>query len=98
MRAFWANFFPLRAHSDTVQTYCLLPFHAEPDRPWPEGLWSGRRDSNPRPIAWEAIALPLRHSRIHCKTMIPLHVGKVKLRRLLFTSDMNDEALVSRVE
>ena len=26
--------------------------------------WSGRRDSNPRPIAWEAIALPLRHSRV----------------------------------
>ncbi len=26
---------------------------------------SGRRDSNPRPIAWEAIALPLRHSRMY---------------------------------
>jgi hypothetical protein len=26
-------------------------------------LWSGRRDSNPQPSAWEADALPLRHSR-----------------------------------
>jgi hypothetical protein len=31
---------------------------------WPGVSWSGRRDSNPRPIAWEAIALPLRHSRV----------------------------------
>jgi hypothetical protein len=28
------------------------------------GRKSGRRDSNPQPIAWEAIALPLRHSRV----------------------------------
>ena len=42
------------------------------------GPWSGRRDSNPRPIAWEAIALPLRHSRVQCIPMIPLQVGKVK--------------------
>jgi hypothetical protein len=26
-------------------------------------VWSGRRDSNPQPSAWEADALPLRHSR-----------------------------------
>ena len=25
--------------------------------------WSGRRDSNPQPSAWEADALPLRHTR-----------------------------------
>gem|GEM_PF-6305514 len=27
--------------------------------------WSGKRDSNPQPSAWEADALPLRHSRIY---------------------------------
>ena len=27
------------------------------------GRWSGRRDSNPRPSAWEADALPLSYSR-----------------------------------
>ena len=26
--------------------------------------WSGRRDSDPRPSAWEADALPLSYSRI----------------------------------
>ena len=26
--------------------------------------WSGRRDSNPRPSAWEADALPLSYTRI----------------------------------
>ena len=26
-------------------------------------VWSGRRDSNPQPSAWEADALPLRHTR-----------------------------------
>src|SRR5215212_7044704 len=28
-----------------------------------EEIWSGRRDSNPQPSAWEADALPLRHTR-----------------------------------
>ncbi len=28
-----------------------------------EENWSGRRDSNPQPSAWEADALPLRHTR-----------------------------------
>ncbi len=27
-------------------------------------VWSGKRDSNPQPSAWEADALPLRHSRV----------------------------------
>jgi hypothetical protein len=29
----------------------------------PQTWWSERRDSNPQPPAWEAGALPLRHSR-----------------------------------
>ena len=29
----------------------------------PRETWSGRRDSNPQPSAWEADALPLRHTR-----------------------------------
>src|ERR1700690_215920 len=28
--------------------------------------WSGKRDSNPRPSAWKADALPLSYSRTHC--------------------------------
>ena len=31
--------------------------------PWPGPRWSGRRDSNPRPSAWKADALPLSYSR-----------------------------------
>jgi hypothetical protein len=27
-------------------------------------LWSGRRGSNPRPTAWEAVTLPLSYSRL----------------------------------
>ena len=30
---------------------------------WRKEIWSGRRDSNPQPSAWEADALPLRHTR-----------------------------------
>jgi hypothetical protein len=30
---------------------------------WCKEIWSGRRDSNPQPSAWEADALPLRHTR-----------------------------------
>lgn len=44
-------------------------------------IWSGRRDSNPRPPAWEASALPLSHFRnatiiaiilANCKDLIRL--------------------------
>jgi hypothetical protein len=31
---------------------------------FPKETWSGRRDSNPQPSAWEADALPLRHTRL----------------------------------
>jgi hypothetical protein len=31
-------------------------------------IWSGRRDSNPQPSAWEADALPLRHTRSNGST------------------------------
>ncbi len=31
---------------------------------WPRRLWSGRRDLNPRRLAWEASALPLSYSRL----------------------------------
>src|SRR5215475_10505599 len=33
-----------------------------PERLWSE--WSGKRDSNPRPPAWKAGALPLSYSRV----------------------------------
>ena len=29
-------------------------------------IWSGRRDSNPRPTAWKAVTLPLSYSRLSC--------------------------------
>src|SRR5581483_7349204 len=31
---------------------------------WRLQLWSGRRESNPRPTAWKAVTLPLSYSRI----------------------------------
>src|SRR5208282_1297340 len=39
--------------------YCTL-FRSLPDT---SGLWSGRRESNPRPTAWKAVTLPLSYSR-----------------------------------
>ena len=33
-------------------------------------FWSGRRDSNSRPIAWKAMTLPLSYSRSQSKTPI----------------------------
>ena len=30
----------------------------------PSNLWSGRRESNPRPTAWKAVTLPLSYSRV----------------------------------
>ena len=33
-------------------------------------FWSGRRDSNSRPIAWKAMTLPLSYSRSQSKTSI----------------------------
>ncbi len=40
-----------------------------PGEQWPFNTkWSGRRDSNPQPSAWEADALPLRHSRTAFRT------------------------------
>ena len=32
--------------------------------PRPDNVWSGRRDSNPRPSPWQGDALPLSHFRI----------------------------------
>src|SRR5438552_2620277 len=29
-------------------------------------LWSGRRESSPRPTAWKAVTLPLSYSRSNC--------------------------------
>jgi hypothetical protein len=39
-------------------------------------IWSGRRDLNPRPSAWQADALPLSYSRkepIHPQQVHPVH-------------------------
>src|ERR1041385_7388968 len=38
--------------------------HETSSRRYPvTSLWSGRRDSNPRPTAWKAVTLPLSYSR-----------------------------------
>lgn len=41
--------------------------------------WSGRRDSNPRIMAWEAIAVPLGYARI-ARDIIPAAPQPVKPR------------------
>ena len=38
-------------------------------------LWSGKRDSNPRHLAWEASALPLSYSRTTAKTKMAKPMG-----------------------
>ena len=37
--------------------------------------WSGRRGSNPRPTAWEAVTLPLSYSRLPDRTQYYLRGG-----------------------
>src|SRR5437868_10139261 len=39
---------------------CRLPL---PSRLQNASIWSGRRESNPRPTAWKAVTLPLSYSR-----------------------------------
>ena len=34
-------------------------------------FWSGKRDSNPRPSAWEADTLPLSYSRLNRVVFVP---------------------------
>jgi hypothetical protein len=33
------------------------------EKVWGRGIWSGRRDSNPRPQPWQGYALPLSYAR-----------------------------------
>src|SRR5580658_7154737 len=47
------------------QIYSLLPLTTRPPVRTRShfNLWSGRRESNPRPTAWKAVTLPLSYSR-----------------------------------
>ena len=47
----------------TWQKRGSTPWQYGRDRVSPVFLWSGRRGSNPRPTAWEAVTLPLSYSR-----------------------------------
>src|SRR5579864_6301027 len=43
-----------------LKTHC----HPRTSSDFPKSiLWSGRRESNPRPTAWKAVTLPLSYSR-----------------------------------
>ena len=44
----------------------MVPNHARYQLRY-ASIWSGKRESNPQPSAWEATALPLSHSRIAYK-------------------------------
>src|SRR2546427_5656188 len=55
----------------------------EVDQRPPSDGWSGKRDSNPRPSAWKADALPLSYSRSSCFTTTRWWRGEdSNLRRL----------------
>ena len=54
-------------------------------------IWSGKRDSNPRPQPWQGCALPLSYFRI-CLTAILLYHSFV-FCQVLFSSDRTDVSL-----
>src|SRR5438128_182770 len=47
----------------TKDALCRLSYMGERKAHEPQNSWSGKRDSNPRPPAWKAGALPLSYSR-----------------------------------
>ncbi len=49
----------------------MVPNHARYQLRY-ASIWSGKRESNPQPSAWEATALPLSHSRIKPKNYITI--------------------------
>jgi hypothetical protein len=55
----------LVVHLLILNRYACLLKHRDlhSDRFTCSKLWSGRRDSNPRPTAWKAVTLPLSYSR-----------------------------------
>src|SRR5581483_1258760 len=44
-------------------------------------IWSGRRESNPRPTAWKAVTLPLSYSRPYCSESANQRVSESASRR-----------------
>ena len=60
-----------KSSANVVQMWCAAPLDAprgadlSPSHiPDLDFLWSGRRDSNPRPSPWQGDALPLSHVRV----------------------------------
>src|SRR5262249_2575553 len=57
-RPYQGRALPTELHGPDRQPLCPLAKRARTNR------WSGKRDSNPRPPAWKAGALPLSYSRV----------------------------------
>ena len=60
-----------------------------PVNPGIGGRWSGKRDSNPRPSAWKADALPLSYSRA---SVLASYYRKLPGRRKTFPDPMQSVA------
>src|SRR5262245_12939269 len=66
--------FPADFRHAKVGGKCLVTWNLRaPGRPCQSrivGRWSGKRDSNPRPSAWKADALPLSYSRAGVQALL----------------------------
>src|SRR5580704_237630 len=66
-----------------------------------ENLWSGRRESDPRPTAWKAVTLPLSYSRLPQGLMPPLAAlwhGDPRLKPWLTSHALQNLELTERLE
>src|ERR1700722_4509656 len=62
-------------------------------RPLNGSIWSGRRESNPRPTAWKAVTLPLSYSRLKPALSRQLSAKTAAEAALHFDSDGMAEAM-----
>ena len=68
------DLYPTASHTRRVSNSSLANYARDfgcglslRSRPQNASIWSGRRESNPRPTAWKAVTLPLSYSRpAHC--------------------------------
>src|SRR5262249_25556774 len=67
---------PAKHHLDDPGTRYLL------NSDFPEEIWSGRRDSNPRPQPWQGCALPLSYARAPAEWRRGSYAGKQDLQPL----------------
>src|SRR4030095_17013725 len=62
---------------------------SRPPHPPERRGWSGKRDSNPRPPAWKAGALPLRYSRLASRRGLPSRRALPSSRKWWGEEDLN---------